>query len=159
MILCQKKVDRVYSTWFEKHFYSAHMWFPLEKSRHFIQRGLLPHPFSFQTLAIFPIGCLKSLSFIFLFFLKEVKIFFSLQGKNSSNVHRQNYPEKPIPWANTKYEKICNLLSILNYTALKNVRKIYQSRLKKYPKRQSVPFSDIQNEKAVTSTTDLHMYV
>lgn len=95
----------------------------------------------------------------FYFFLKKVKIFFSLQAKNSSNVHRQNYPEKPIPWANTKYEKICNLLSISNYTALKNVRKIYQSRLKKYPKRQSVPFSDIQNEKAVTSTTDLHMYV
>lgn len=106
----------MYSTLFETHFYSDHMWFPLEKSRHFIQQGLLPGPFSF--LAIFPTGCLNSLSFS----LKKVKVFFSLQAKKQlkcSDLPRKTYTL-------SKYQIWENLQSIV-YLELHSLEKCQEN--------------------------------
>lgn len=106
----------MYSTLFEMHFYSDHTWFPLEKSRHFIQQGLLPGPFSF--LAIFPTGCLNSLSFS----LKKVKVFFSLQAKKQlkcSDLPRKTYTL-------SKYQIWENLQSIV-YLELHSLEKCQEN--------------------------------
>lgn len=144
------------NTRFAKHFYSNYTQFPLEKSRYFLQQGLFPGSLSFQTLAIFTADSLKRHSF----FLKKGKTLFQPSIQNQLKCFYVELPWKCVPSANTKYEKICNLLSVLNCTALKKKSgKFINQDWKKYLKRQSVHSSDRENENAVKKPTNIQMSV
>lgn len=111
----------------------------------------------FQTLAIFPVGCLKSHSF----FLKKKRLKYVLAFKPKAaqavlnRITRKNYTLN-------KYQVWKDLQPIV-YLELHSLEKRPENlsikTQKKYLKRLSVHSSDRKNENAVTSTTNLQMHM